>query len=259
MQHKKFQIYTLKINTIIWHCKNNSDYFWTRVYNDVIMSAIASQITSLTIVYSAVYSRRRSKKTSKLRVTGLCEGNSPGTGEFPAQMASNTENVSIWWCHHEWYRTLFYILAIWRCRKNFSQWQRSFHWKLCSNWLKWKKHILFCNLYDTCRWPSTVWCQAISNHNDYQGYFTWLEGSLHRTKHSHQRKPMTWVYLHYDYYAVISLMIPSFIMAGQQIQRLVLCKSKGRNMNRQVEVLVLNMLHGKPPGASPFNSLVPER
>ena len=44
--------------------------------------------------------RRRSKKTSKLRVTGLCPGNSPGTGEFPAQMASNAENVSIWWRHH---------------------------------------------------------------------------------------------------------------------------------------------------------------
>ena len=44
--------------------------------------------------------RRRSKKTPKLRVTGLCEGNSPGTGEFPAQMASNAENVSIWWRHH---------------------------------------------------------------------------------------------------------------------------------------------------------------
>ena len=44
--------------------------------------------------------RRRWKKTSKLRVTGLCVGNSPGTGEFPAQMASNAENVSIWWCHH---------------------------------------------------------------------------------------------------------------------------------------------------------------
>ena len=43
---------------------------------------------------------RRSKKTSKLRVTGLCVGNSPGTGEFPAQMASNAENVSIWWRHH---------------------------------------------------------------------------------------------------------------------------------------------------------------
>ena len=45
--------------------------------------------------------RRRSKKTSKLRVTGLCVGNSPGTGEFLAQMASNAENVSIWWRHHE--------------------------------------------------------------------------------------------------------------------------------------------------------------
>ena len=45
--------------------------------------------------------RRRSKKTSKLFVTGLCAGNSPGTGEFPAQMASNAENVSIWWRHHD--------------------------------------------------------------------------------------------------------------------------------------------------------------
>ena len=44
--------------------------------------------------------RRRSEKTSKLRVTGLCAGNSPGTGEFPAQMASYAENVSIWWRHH---------------------------------------------------------------------------------------------------------------------------------------------------------------
>ena len=42
----------------------------------------------------------RSKKTSKLCVTGLCAGNSPETGEFPAQMASNAEDVSIWWRHH---------------------------------------------------------------------------------------------------------------------------------------------------------------
>ena len=44
--------------------------------------------------------RHRSKKTSKLRITGLCVGNSPVTGEFPTQMASNAENVSIWWCLH---------------------------------------------------------------------------------------------------------------------------------------------------------------
>ena len=55
----------------------------------------------------------RSKKTSKLHVTGLCAGNSPGTGEFlVAQMAGNAENVSIWWRHHafwssdtKWYHT----------------------------------------------------------------------------------------------------------------------------------------------------------
>ena len=44
--------------------------------------------------------KRRSKTISKLRVTGLCAGNSPVTGEFPVQTVSNAENVSIWWCHH---------------------------------------------------------------------------------------------------------------------------------------------------------------
>ena len=46
--------------------------------------------------------RRRSRKTSKLCITGLWAGNSSRTGEFPAQMASNVENISIWWRHHEW-------------------------------------------------------------------------------------------------------------------------------------------------------------
>ena len=53
-------------------------------YSDVIMAAIASQI-----------------------VTGLCAWNTPGTGEFPAQMASNAKNVSIWWRHHtSWHHVL---------------------------------------------------------------------------------------------------------------------------------------------------------
>ena len=43
--------------------------------------------------------RRRSTKTSKLRVTGLCAGNSPGTSEFAAQMASYAENV---YSPHKW-------------------------------------------------------------------------------------------------------------------------------------------------------------
>ena len=59
--------------------------------NDIIMNAMASKVISLAIVYS----RRRSKNTSKLRVTSLCEGNSPLNGEFPAQRAGNEEKVSI--------------------------------------------------------------------------------------------------------------------------------------------------------------------
>ena len=38
--------------------------------------------------------RCKSKKTSKLSVTGLCAENSPGTGEFSAQKASNAEMFS---------------------------------------------------------------------------------------------------------------------------------------------------------------------
>ena len=79
----------------------NNDSQPLQHYNDVIMSMMASQITSLAMVYLTVYSRRRSKKTSKLHVNGLCEGNSPVTGEFPTQRASKAENVFIWWRHHE--------------------------------------------------------------------------------------------------------------------------------------------------------------
>ena len=52
--------------------------------------------------------RRRSKKTPKLRVTGLCAGNSPVTDEFPAQKASYAENFSVWWRHHGVLRIMLY-------------------------------------------------------------------------------------------------------------------------------------------------------
>ena len=58
--------------------------------------------------------RRRSKKTLKLRVTGLCEGNSPVTGEFLAQMASNADNVSVWRRHHEKQSTGRYLNQLWQ-------------------------------------------------------------------------------------------------------------------------------------------------
>ena len=51
-------------------------------YSDVIMSAMASQITSVTIVLINRLFTLISNKASKFRVTGLCEGNSPMTGYF---------------------------------------------------------------------------------------------------------------------------------------------------------------------------------
>ena len=43
----------------------------------------------------------KAQKTSKLRAIGLCEGNSPVAGEFPAQRTRSAGDVSIWWRHHE--------------------------------------------------------------------------------------------------------------------------------------------------------------
>ena len=65
-----------------------SFYYIPVYYNDVIMGAMASQITSLTIVYSIVYSGADQRKRQSSASLAL-------TGEFPAQMASNAENVSI--------------------------------------------------------------------------------------------------------------------------------------------------------------------
>ena len=64
-------------------------------YIDVIMGVMASQITSVTIVYPAVNSGENQRKHQ-----------SPASLDFVrgihrSQMASNAENVSIWWRHHE--------------------------------------------------------------------------------------------------------------------------------------------------------------
>ena len=64
------------------------------------MSAMASQITSLTIVYSTFYSGADQRKHQSFAALAFVCGNSPVTGEFTAQMASNAENLSIWWRHH---------------------------------------------------------------------------------------------------------------------------------------------------------------
>ena len=102
-------------------------------YNDVIMGAMASQITSLinvystisgadqrngptaaythacqfffqitslTIVYLTVYSDTDERKHQSSASLAFCVGNSPVTGKFPAQKANNAEHVPIWWHHY---------------------------------------------------------------------------------------------------------------------------------------------------------------
>ena len=70
-------------------------------YIDAIMTTMASQITSLTVVYSTVYSdvdqRKHQSSASLAFVCGIHRGR--------WQRASYAENVSIWW---RWSLTLFW-------------------------------------------------------------------------------------------------------------------------------------------------------
>ena len=70
---------------------------WRHHCNYVIMSAMASQITSLTIVYSRVYSgadQRKHQSSASLAIVR-------GTHRWPVNSPHNAENVSIWWRHND--------------------------------------------------------------------------------------------------------------------------------------------------------------
>ena len=67
------------------------------------MRTMASQITSLTVVYLTVYSGAdnvlHQSSASRAFVQGIHRW-AVNSGEFPVQMASNAGNVFIWWRHH---------------------------------------------------------------------------------------------------------------------------------------------------------------
>ena len=64
-------------------------------YGDIMMGAVVSQITCLTIVYSNVYSDADQRKHQNSASLAFVRGIHRGTGEFPAQMASNVENWTL--------------------------------------------------------------------------------------------------------------------------------------------------------------------
>ena len=81
----------------------------------------------------------------------LCD-NSPGTGEFPAQMANNAENISIWWRHHEICGP-FHICQTWSARPGYTSFQnqkeRHTHGETCLF-----KTCLFSNLSFSTKWQA---------------------------------------------------------------------------------------------------------
>ena len=89
-------------------------------YNDVIMTTMASQITSLTVVYSIVYSGADQRKHQSSASLAFVRGTHRDLW-IPAQRTSNAENVSIWWRHHEeWLKSSWLLQMPW-------------HWAISNN------------------------------------------------------------------------------------------------------------------------------
>ena len=103
--NKRIESLLMLLSVLMSMNRNGCVYFYTNISLKINQCPLSPQAppclpsakgnTSLVPV-----ARRGSKKISDLRVTGLCEGNTPMTGGFPSQRASNAENVSIWWHYH---------------------------------------------------------------------------------------------------------------------------------------------------------------
>ena len=121
------------------------------------MGAIATQITSLTIVYSTVYSdadQRRHQSSVSLAFVWIIHR---GPGLFPAQMASYVENVSIWWRHHGYvchHRIAIIIFCL-----GFSSLERSY---ICHTVIPIFKQTCFSNIAKIPSRVKSVWCIIFS-------------------------------------------------------------------------------------------------
>ena len=99
--------------------------------------------------------KRRSKKTSKLRVTAFCNGNPPVTGEFPAQRASNAglfpfDDVIM---ESEILKMLFFLfLGLQECRRN-----RLIQWLL----IFW--HLMSSGLRQPRFWLRMIWAASVNS------------------------------------------------------------------------------------------------
>ena len=74
---------------------------WLLHYSDVIMSTMASQVTSLTIVYTTVYSGADQRKHQSSASLAFVRGIHWWLVNSPHKWPVTRKNVSIWWRHHE--------------------------------------------------------------------------------------------------------------------------------------------------------------
>ena len=101
-----------RISCWCWHL-----LFYCKLrYSDAIKSMMPSHITGVSIVSLTVGSGADQGNIKAPR-HWLCAGNSPVTGEFPAQKTSNAENASIWWRHH-----VFLGFVFIGCSVRYSNW-----------------------------------------------------------------------------------------------------------------------------------------
>ena len=108
-------LWDLWCSLLLWRISNAYVHRYVDTHcNDVIMSTVASHITNIAIAYSIVYSGAHQRNHQSSTSLAFCEGNSPVTGELPVQLASNAENVSIWWRHHVYreYRCFHEFLSL---------------------------------------------------------------------------------------------------------------------------------------------------
>ena len=126
------------------------------------MDTVGSQITSLTIVYSTVYSGADQRKHQSSASLAFVWGNSPVTG----QRAGNAEKVSIWWRHHvaEYATGPWNKMSYWWNRNHLPHQRLTFFDNfLCSKWRKFSvsmnmKTFLCKNWTDTYLYIHIDWC-----------------------------------------------------------------------------------------------------
>ena len=166
-------------------------------YPDVIMTTMASQITSLTVVYSIVYSgadQRNHQSSASLAFVRWIH---------PAQRASNAENVSIWWRHHHVERVLMRTHE-W-CIYKPSTWDPISNMKINNAW----GH----RQTDGCKYCIK---QAHCQHQQHPYRLTIRNVTKFFVNGRHvSRQPCTWIFIdQYLYHEILLTLLPRRFRAG---------------------------------------------